>query len=214
MAPATRDIHARSLATSSALSEYYIPDLITPIEVIRVLNAAKVRFMLLGAHGIGGWTGKPRATQDVDVLVAARGHKKAVAALLAAFPHLKADDNEVVTLLRDPETNAVAIDVMKPNQPLYRDALKYGHEVESGGQRYQIPSLELALAMKFSAMISLTRADRDKFVDAGDFMYMVDSNPDIDHVKLRALGQLVYNGGGDEIVEKVRQVRAGEKLIL
>ena len=32
--------------------------------------------------------------------------------------------------------------------------------------------------------------------------------------KLHALGQLVYNGGGDEVVEKVRQVRAGGTLKL
>ena len=214
MSVQARDIHARSLATSSALSEYYVPNLITPLDVIRVLNAAKVRFMLLGAHGIGGWMGKPRATEDVDVLVAARGHKKAVAALLKAFPHLQADDHEVVTRFREPETGIVVIDAMKPNQPLYRDALKHGHRVESGGQRYLIPSLELALATKFVAMISLTRADRDKFQDVRDFMYIVDSNADIDLTKLHALGQLVYNGGGDELVEKVRQVRAGEKMVL
>lgn len=209
-----RDIHAQSLATSSALSEYYVPNLITPLEVIRVLNTAKVRFMLLGAHGLGGWMGKPRATEDVDVLVGTRGHKKAVRALLAAFPHLQADDHEVVTRLRDPETRTVVIDVMKTNQPLYRDALKHAHAVESGGQRYHIPSLELALTTKFAAMISLTRADRDKFQDVRDFMYIVDMNPNIDLAKLHALGQLVYNDGGDEIVEKVRQVRAGEKLLL
>jgi hypothetical protein len=209
-----RDIHAQSLATSSALSEYYVPYLITPLDVIRVLNAVKVRFMLLGAHGLGGWMGKPRATEDVDVLVGTRGHKKAVCALLAAFPHLQADDHEVVTRLRNPETGTVVIDVMKTNQPLYRDALKHTHTVESGGQRYQIPSLELALTTKFAAMISLTRADRDKFQDARDFMYIIDTNPDIDLVKLHALGQLVYNGGGVELVEKVRQVKAGETLVL
>jgi hypothetical protein len=209
-----RDIHVQSLATSSALSEYYVPNLITPLQVIRVLNAAKVRFMLLGAHGLGGWMGKPRATEDVDVLVGTRGHKKAVRALLTAFPHLQAEDHEVVTRLRDPETGTIVIDVRRTNQPLYRDALKHAHTVESGGQRYQIPSLELALATKFAAMISLTRADRDKFQDVRDFMYIVDMNPNIDLEKLHALGQLVYIGGGDEIVEKVRQVRAGEKLVL
>jgi hypothetical protein len=209
-----RDIHVQSLATSSALSEYYVPNLITPLQVIRVLNAAKVRFMLLGAHGLGGWMGKPRATEDVDVLVGTRGHKKAVRALLTAFPHLQAEDHEVVTRLRDPETGTIVIDVRRTNQPLYRDALKHAHTVESGGQRYQIPSLELALATKFAAMTSLTRADRDKFQDVRDFMYIVDMNPNIDLEKLHALGQLVYNGGGDEIVEKVRQVRAGEKLVL
>ena len=214
MAVPTRDIHARSLATSSALSEYYMPDLITPLDVIRILNAAKVRFMLLGAHGIGGWTGKPRATEDVDVLVAARGYKKAIAALSETFPHLQVEDNEVVTRFREPESGTVVIDVMKPNQPLYRDALKYGHTVESGGERYQVPSLELALSTKFSAMISLTRGDDKKLFDTGDFIRLIRGNSDIDLVKLHALGQLVYNGGGDEIVEKVRQVRAGEKLVL
>jgi hypothetical protein len=210
----THDIHVESLATSSALSEYYVPNLITPLEVIRVLNAIRVKFMLLGVHGLSGWTREPRATKDVDVLVATRGHRKAVQALLAAFPHLQAEDHEVVTRFRDPETGTVLIDVMKPNQPLYRDALKHAQPVESGGQKYLVPSLEMGLAMKFSAMISLTRSDDKKYFDAGDFIRMVKANPDIDLVKLHALGQLVYNGGGDEIVENVRKVRAGEKLTL
>ena len=72
----------------------------------------------------------------------------------------------------------------------------------------------MALAMKFSAMISLTRSDYKKHFDAGDFIRIVKANPDIDLEKLHMLGQLVYNGGGAEIVEKVKQVRAGEKLKL
>jgi hypothetical protein len=209
-----RDIHVQSLATSSALSDLYVPNLIPPLEVIRVLNAAQVRFMLLGVHGLGGWTREPRATQDVDVLVASRGHKKALRALLTAFPYLQAEDHEVVTRLRDPETGTIIIDLMKPNQPLYRDALKHTHPVESGGHKYLVPSLEMALAMKFSAMISLTRSEEKKHYDAGDFIRMVKANLDIDLEKLHALGQLVYNGGGEEIVEKVRQVRAGERMTL
>ena len=209
-----RDIHGRSLATSTALSEYYVPNLITPLDVIRVLNAANLRFMLLGLTGSAGGRASRAATEDVDVLVGTRGHRKAVRALLAAFPQLRAEDHEVVTRLRDPETKAVVIDVMKANQPLYRDALKHTHAVESEGQTYSIPSLELALAMKFSAMISLTRSDEKKHFDAGDFIRIVKANPDIDLEKLHALGQLVYNGGGAEIVEKVRQVRTGERMRL
>lgn len=134
--------------------------------------------------------------------------------MLSAFPRLQAEDHEVVTRLRDPETGNVVIDVMKPDQPLYREALKHTHPVESSGQTYSIPSLELALAMKFSAMISLTRAEHKKMYDAGDFIRVVKANPDIDMEKLHALGQFVYNGGGTEIVERVRQVRAGEKMKL
>jgi hypothetical protein len=207
-----RDIHSLSLREATEITRWFLPNLITPLAVIRVLNAAKVRFMLLGAYAIGGWTREPRATKDVDVLVATRGHRKAVRALLAAFPHLQAEEHPVVTRLRDPETGSIVIDVMKPNQSLYQDALKHTHTVESEGQKYSIPSLEMALAMKFSAMISLSRSDDKKLYDAGDFVRVVKANPSIDMERLHALGQLVYNGGGDEIVEKVRDVRAGKKL--
>ncbi len=120
----------------------------------------------------------------------------------------------MVTRVRDPETEKVVIAVMKPNQALYRVALKHTHTVETKGRSYSIPSLELALAMKFSAMISLTRADHKKHFDAGDFIRIVRENADIDLEKLHTLGQLVYNGGGPEVVEKVRQVRAGERMKL
>jgi hypothetical protein len=157
---------------------------------------------------------KPRATQDVDVLVAARGHKKAVRTLLAAFPHLEADDHPAVTRLRDRDTKALAVDVIKPNQDLFRAALKNTHVVESGGERYLIPSLEMALALKFAPMVSPNRADEEKHIDAHDFITMVKVNPDIDLDKLAELGELVYPGGGKELVDKVGAVRRGEKLHL
>src|SRR3954454_4563925 len=100
---ARQDVHSASLATSTALTLYYMPNAITPRDVIAVLNEAGVRFMLAGLHGIAGWLREPRATQDVEVIVAARGLKKAVRALTTAFPHLQAEDREVVIRLRDPE---------------------------------------------------------------------------------------------------------------
>src|SRR5947207_15915455 len=37
--------------------------------IIGALQAKKIPFVLTGAHAIGGWTGRPRATHDVDILV-------------------------------------------------------------------------------------------------------------------------------------------------
>jgi hypothetical protein len=209
-----QDIHIRSLTKATALSGFSVKDAIPPIDVVKVLNDAGISFILVGAYGLGGWLQKPRATEDVDVLVAAKHHKKALKALLTAFPDLEADDLPVVTRLRDRQTHTVAIDVMKPNQQLFRAAFKHTHTLRAGGQVYRVPSLEMALAMKFAPMVSVHRADADKFQDAHDFIYMVQSNPEIDLKKLATLGDLVYPEGGKEIIEKVRQVRAGEKLKL
>lgn len=209
-----QDIHVRSLAESTALSSYYMPQAPTPAEVIAVLNRAGIRFMLVGAHALGGWIKAPRATKDVDVLVGIRHVKKAVRTLLEAFPHLIADDQEIVVRLTDPTSGDVVIDVIKPYEPLHQVALKHTREVKSHGQRYKIPTLEMALAMKFAPMNSPNRSDPKKHLDAHDFMQMILSNPEIDQEKLAELGELVHTGGGAELVEMVRKVRAGEKLVL
>lgn len=209
-----QNIHSRSLATSTALMEYYVPKAILPAEVIGVLNNAGINFMLVGAHGLGGWTRKPRATEDVDIVVTARHLKKAVRLLLETYPHLEAADFEVVTRLRDRESREVAIDVMKPNQPLYRMALKHTQAVTIEGQTCKIPTLEMALAMKFGAMINLSRQDLDKRQDAVDFARIVLANPEIDLESLAELGDLVYPKGGKELLDKVHQVRTGGVLNL
>jgi hypothetical protein len=208
------DVHAHSLAKAAQLTGFQMEKAISPGEVVTILNKAGISFVLVGAYGLVGWMKEPRATEDVDVVVAAKHHKKAVSLLVEAFPQLEADDREVVTRLRHRETKEVAIDVMKPNQELYRVVFKHTHKVTFGRQAFRVPSLEMALAMKFAPMISLYRADADKYQDAHDFIRMVLANSDIDLARLTELGDLLYSGGGKELVEKVGQVRRGERLNL
>jgi hypothetical protein len=211
---ALQEVHVQSLATSTMLSRYYWRGHIEPLDVVAVLNEAGISFVLVGAHGLGGWLQDPRATQDVDVVVAAKHLKKAVKALTTAFPILEVEDHPVVTRLSHRETKKIVIDVMKPNQQLFREVFKHTFRVAAVGQSYRIPSLEMALAMKFAPMVSLHRQDEDKYQDAHDFINIVKSNPEIDLQTLAALGDLVPPDGGKALVEKVRQVRAGEKLNL
>jgi hypothetical protein len=95
-----------------------------------------------------------------------------------------------------------------------REALKNTRQVELEGQKYLIPTLEMALTLKFAPMISPNREIRKKYQDAHDFMAMVERHPDIDLDKLAELGELVYHGGGAELVKMVGQARRGETLNL
>ncbi|MFO0841202.1 MAG: hypothetical protein U0797_02240 [Gemmataceae bacterium] len=208
------DVHGSSLTTSSWLSSLYVQDQIPPLDVIAVLEAAKIKYVLVGAHGLGGWTRQPRATQDVDVIVAARQVRKAVRALQEAYPALEAKEFDVVVRLGHAETGTFLIDIIKPVEKVMRAALQNRTEARSGKRAYFVPTLEMALTLKFAPMISLTRTQAKKHFDVGDFINMIEANSNIDEAKLAELGDLVYNGGGKEIVEKVGQVRRGEKLFL
>jgi hypothetical protein len=211
---ATDITYARTFAKTALLSRCQVPTVIPVVDVIRVLNRAKIRFVLVGAYGLARWRKESRATEDVDVVVAARQLKKAVQVLVNAYPNLEPVDVPVVIRLRDRETQDVLIDVMKPMQQPYREVFKHTHKETIEGEAYRIPSLEMALVMKFSAMTSLYRAVEDKYRDAHDFIRMAKTNPDIDAETLSQLASLIYPDGGKDVLEMVRKARANETLNL
>lgn len=216
---AVLDVHGQRMRRSAEIARFQMEiqlekRFLSPLDVIRVLNREKISFVLVGAYGLSGWRSQARATEDVDVVVAIRQVAKAVRALTRAFPHLEPDDVEVVVRLRDKESKEVAIDVMKPLQPPYHLIFKHTKKVTAGKESYRVPTLEMALACKFAPMISLARVDERKLQDAADFIDIVKKNANIDLEALEELGDVVYNGGGKEILELVRRVRAGEKLKL
>ena len=216
---AVLDIHEHRMRRSAEMARFQLEvqmdkRFLSPLDVIRVLNREKISFVLAGAYGLSGWRTQARFTEDVDIVVALKHVKKATRALVKEFPFLEPDDQEVVVRLCDKDTEDVLVDLMKPTQPLLRAIFKHTKTVELEKQTYRIPSCEMALALKFAPMISLARVDKKKLIDAHDFMDIVEKNTELDDEVLRSLGDLVYNGGGKEIVEMVRKVRAGEKLQL
>lgn len=208
--------HGEALRISSeitrTLRRMYRPEvsMISPSDVIPVLDEAEVRFILMGNYGLTGWRDEPRATQDVDILVRKRDHQKAVRAIHTAFPLLQVVDLAVVTRFVDQATTIPLIDLMKPNQPLFKVAFRQTILVEEG---YRIPNLEFGLACKFAAMVSPHRAAKKKHLDAGDFISMVEKNAlTIRQDRLRQLGERVYRGGGEEIIQLVEDAKAGRRI--
>jgi hypothetical protein len=205
--------HAAALRDSTRLTQIfyrmYRPGevMVTPAEIIEVLNKAGVDFVLMGTHGVGGWRSEPRASDDVDFLIAASSHRKAVAAITKAFPKLKKKAEKVVTRFRDPTTKRIVVDLMKPCAPYYLEVFK---NTVPAGQTHRIPDLEMALVSKFAALMSPLRIDKKKSIDAGDFMDIVDTNSEIiDMEKLQRLAALVCSDGAEKIVEFVEDARAG-----
>jgi hypothetical protein len=209
-------LHLRALKVSAALTGYYRDmyrrgaAMISPKKVIRVLNEAGVRYVLMGTHGLGGWRSEPRATQDVDVLVAKKDHAKAVRAIKKAFPNLVMTDTFIVTRFKDPVTDEPRIDLMKPLQKVYQIVFRHTQQV---GKSHLVPDLEMALISKFSAMVSPNRERARKMQDAVDFANMVIHNQSaINMEKLGRLAEQVYSGRFKEVMQLVEDILAGRPI--
>jgi hypothetical protein len=208
--------HKVALGKSSQLTaifrRMYKPQapMVTPEAVIKVLNKAKVKFVLMGTHGIGGWRSEPRATQDVDVLVLKSHHRKAVAAVKRAFPNLDIQDLPAVTRFLDLADGKPVIDLMRPEDELYQEVFKNPVRV---GKTHLVPNLEVALACKYAAMISPSRPAEKKALDEADFISMACQNYSIiDRDVLFSLAEMGKANGGHEIQLLLDQAKAGQRL--
>jgi hypothetical protein len=187
--------HLHALGTSSRLTTYFWqhhrPNAVqvTPERVIEALNEAGIKPVLMGTYGITGWRSEPRATQDVDVLVAKRNFTKAGRVLRAAYPSLTVSEIAGVTRFVDPATGLPVIDVMKPTCPVNPVVFRHTLRIRD---THGIPDLEISLACKFAVLMSPKRELDEKCLDAGDFLDVVENNRDgLDLQKLRRLADEV-----------------------
>jgi hypothetical protein len=192
-------------------------------EILRTLNQKRIPFVLTGAHGISAWTGRPRNTQDVDILVkAGRNHARAIKAVRALYPQLEMRNFAGVAAFFVPGERDSVIDVTYPHRADIAETLAnpVWTENEERGLRYRVPALEAALANKYGAMIALKRDLPKRLQDMVDFTWMVIHSTDegrrpIDLERLEALGEKVWpGGGGKEILRMVEQVKAGKAIHL
>jgi hypothetical protein len=177
---------------------------IDPEKVIEVLNKAGVGFVIIGSYGMTGYRDEPQATQDLDILVRATHHRKAVAAIQDTYPRVHVQKESFATRFHDPRTGKTVIDLWKPVVPLLK--IMWLHVFSICGY-YQIPRLEMALACMLTTMLD-SGADPRRYLDAADVMNIVQTNWDwLDIALIRELGEKVAPGRGKKYIRYVREAK-------
>jgi len=206
--------HASGIQTSTSIVRSYRKDhrprslFVEPEQVIQVLRDAGIKnWVLMGLYGYVGYLASPRATQDVDVLVSECEMEAAVEAICRRWPTLQVDRQPVVIRFRDPGEIGIdgemkqVIDAMLPSNLCYEAILEKYHILDpTTGHR--IPTIEAACACKFAALVSPYRQWEKKSYDAADLRSIMKPNAaTLDRNLLQELGDLVYPGGGAELLE-------------
>lgn len=205
--PQTPSGHAEGIRTSTWLTSDYRKNYrsdamdITPSDVVECLVKAGVeQWVLMGLHGYVGYLPMPRATQDVDVMVAIEEKEKAVGAVSARWPTLVVSELSVVIRFKDPldcfsdGRPKPVIDIMLPVEPFYQTILEKHFRVDQA-TGHRLPTMEAAIVSKYAAMISPNREMSKKQFDGGDLRRIVKANlASIDQDKLFALAGEVWPG--------------------
>lgn len=207
------------LEKSHQLSRQAVGDAVSPQNVVLQLTNAGAKYVLIGGHMLSFYTGTPRATIDVDVIVSTAHVKKAVEAVSKAYPALAKQDLVYNVRFNSRAEGRTAeperIDIVRSNTPLFERVIKqYTVPVNTGGQVVHLPTVESAIALKFTAAISPNRGDEKRPQDRADLMLIITRNRSLDQAVLKELGDLAYAGGGEELVTFVKAIHGGKPASL
>lgn len=208
-----------NLERSHQLSQQHVDDAVSPHELAIVLSQSGARYVLIGGHVLGYFTGTPRATIDVDVIVSAAHVSRAIKAIQARFPELTVQDliyNVRFNSSRsEGRVGTERIDLVRDDVPLFNRILdRYTVSVPARGQSIYLPTVEAAVALKFAAVISPNRGSDSRPQDRADLLAIVTQQRALNLQVIRELGDLVYPGGGQELNDFCAAVWQGKRITL
>ncbi len=210
--------HLDNLQKSFELSSQQVEDAVNPLEVAAIFEREKVSYVLIGGHMMSFYTGTARATVDVDFIVGGAHFVRAAKAIDKAFSQFTQND-KVYHVTYDSKKSGLGdlerIDLVRDGFPLFREVVtRYSHTVQTGDHTVRIPKIEAAVALKFAASISPNRGDENKPVDNADLLRLIRSTLRLDEKALVELGDLIYRGGGRELLSLIGDIRAGKSVRL
>jgi len=207
-----------NLQKSFELSRQQIDDAVNPLEVAALFENENVSYVLIGGHMLSYYTGTARATVDVDFIISNADFEHAVKTIHTTYTQFKHHDrtHHVTYDSKKPRANdPERIDLVKDGFPLFKAVVhEYCVTVRTKKHVIKIPTIEAAIALKFAASISPNRSDENKPIDNADLLKLIRSTPALNDKALVALGELIYHGGGNELVTIIYDIRKGKAISL
>lgn len=183
---------------------------IPPLEVAKILNRMKVFYVFVGGVIVGCWTGDPRATEDVDLIL---GKGAPVRKIVAAIGKIRKDLKSTIypSVIRfegkSPTGQRNLIDLIRPYDGVYSHAEEYFVDITVQGVPVRIPTPEMLVVMKYAAATSLTRAPLKQAQDMIDLKTVVLAQPTLDLAIVRRIANFIGPTLGAKLIRLIKRTR-------
>jgi hypothetical protein len=179
-----------------------------PLQIARVLRRNAIDAVFVGGLVVGCHTGRPRTTQDVDVIVSEE--KISLKLLKELGDVVKAKRVEkhpsflsfiVSSVVGDREV----LDVITSKAGSYRLVFDNCEEISIGSSRVKIPTAEMLIVLKYTAALNPVRSKSKQLQDWSDIYAILDANPSINQELIQMLANQVVPGFGDDLRAKIKK---------
>ena len=186
-----------------------------PIAVGRVFSENGIKSVLIGGLVVGCHTGRPRVTQDLDVIVdVPELNKKIITQLGKVVGSKKVEKHpSFITFLKGSNVgDREVLDVIISKAGSYRLVFDNCMALSVGDFELLIPTAEMLVVLKYTAAVNPVRSKAKQAQDWADILAILDANLTINLYTIAYLANEVVPGWGDDLRTKIFLHRKGNAI--
>ena len=181
-----------------------------PLGVASVLQRHKINAVFIGGLTVGCLSGRPRATQGIDLIAdEARFSKKVLQELGDVVDSKKVEPHPSLLsfIRRGPTGEHEVLDIITSQAGSYRLVFANVQTLQIGKIAISIPTAEMMVVLKYTAAVNPVRPKAKIMQDWADLLTVVEANPGIKMPLIRHLADEVVPGFGDDLAAKIKAHR-------
>jgi hypothetical protein len=183
-----------------------------PMAVSRILAESGIACTVIGGIAVGCYSGRPRATRDVDLVIDRSALPRSVAADLRAAVGARRIErlrSSIAFIGKTAAGERELLDVITTRAGSYGLALEHCETLDIAGTPVRIPTVEAMLALKYTAAVNPVRSAARAAQDWADIWAIADAQPSLRFAVIELLAEQIVPGFGIDLVRRLRAHRRG-----
>ena len=180
------------------------------VGVSKILTQSGIRSVMIGGLVVGCHSGRPRATQDIDVIVDVHEVPRKVIDQLGSLvgsKKLERHPSFISFMKKTALGDREVLDVITSKAGSYGMVFDNCVKLSIAGNDIFIPSAEMMVVLKYTAAVNPIRQKAKQAQDWADIYAILDANPKISVYTVSYLADLVVPGWGEDLGDKIKAHR-------
>ena len=208
--PVARDSALKGLKYKRSLELLFVDGIQmsvkSSLDVIGEFNSANIPCVVIGGIVVGCYTGRPRATQDLDLIVFQVPGKNILNKIgkIIGASKIEKYDSFLSFIVDSPVGQREIIDLITSRAGSYGMVFDNSIELVVDGVKIKIPTVEMMIVLKHTAAVNPIRSKSKQAQDWADIFAMLDANKQINEQAIVRMANSVVPGYGDDLKRVIR----------
>jgi hypothetical protein len=178
------------------------------LDVIEILNSEGIDNVVIGGIVVGCHSGRPRATQDLDIIVKSLPEDKVLKKIgkIVKSKRLEIHPSFISFIIKSVVGDREIVDLITSRAGSYGQVFDNYIILKINSISIKIPTIEMLVVLKYTAAVNPIRSFPKQSQDWADIYSIIDANRSINVESMIRMANDVVPGYGDDLFAKVKNL--------